>query len=62
MNNLDKLIDAGVVPDDHTLSDEDSSVIESLSPLEVQSLVDLKHKLGEDFLQRNVHDAANCFL
>jgi hypothetical protein len=62
MTNLEKLIEAGVVPPDHTLTDDDSSVIENLSHLEVACLVDLKQKLGEDFIQRNLRDAANCFL
>jgi hypothetical protein len=62
MTNLEKLIEAGIVPLDHTLSDDDSLVIENLSHLELACLVDLKHKLGDEFLQRNIRDAANCFL
>ena len=62
MSNLVTLVAAGVVPEDHTLSDDDCLVVENLSPLEVQCLVDLKTKLGDDFLRRNTSDAANFFL
>jgi len=62
MSNLDTLIAAGVVPQDHTLSDSDVAAVEGLSASEVQSMVDLKCKLGDDFLRRNTSDAANFFL
>ncbi len=61
-SNLEKLKTAGVVPDDHTLTDADTSTIENLSDQEVQSLISLKQKLGADFVQRNTRDAPNCFL
>ncbi len=62
MDNLTKLMSAGVVPQDHTLTDDDIGVIHSLSDDEVQSLVGLKEKLGEDFIRRNGQNVANCFL
>jgi hypothetical protein len=62
MTNLEKLIKAGVVPPDHTLTDDDTLIIENLSHLEVECLVDLKQKLGDEFLRRNIRDSANCFL
>lgn len=62
MSNLETLLAAGVVPQDHTLTDEDTSTIEALSDSEVQLLIGLKQKLGDEFLQRNSGDIANCFL
>ena len=62
MSNLETLIAAGVVPEDHTLTDDDSQVIETLSHHEGQTLVSLKEKLGDDLLRRNCSDAANFFL
>ena len=62
MDNLTKLMTAGVVPQDHTLTDDDIGVIHSLSDDEVQSLVSLKEKLGDDFIRRNGQNVANCFL
>ena len=62
MTNLEHLTKAGLVPQDHTLSDDDKKTIESLHPQEVQTLVGLKEKLGHDFLKRNTRDAANCII
>jgi len=62
VTNVQTLISHGVVPQDHTLTQDDHSAIESLSVEEIQCLVQLKHKLGDDFLKRNTRDAANCFL
>jgi hypothetical protein len=62
MRNLEKLIAAGVVPEDNTLSREDIAVIENLSNLELHCLIDLKETLGLEFLERNGRDSANCIL
>ena len=62
MDNLTILMSAGVVPDDHTLTEEDIGVIHTLSDTEVQALISLKQKLGDDFIQRNGQHVANCFL
>ncbi len=62
MANLDALINAGMIPPDHTLTDNDIQVINNLSSEEVDTLIAVKNRLGDDFLQRNVADAPNCFL
>ena len=63
MSNLETLIAAGIVPEDHTLSDDDSQVIETLTHHEVQALVSLKEKLGDDLIRRNCgSDVPNFFL
>jgi len=54
---------AGVVPDDHTLTDADLGIIAALTAAEVEALINLKQKLGDDFIQRNgCQNIANCFL
>ncbi len=62
MDNLKKLTSAGVVPHDHTLTDADLGIIAALTAAEVEALINLKHKLGDDFIQRNGKNVANCFL
>jgi hypothetical protein len=62
MSNVEKLKAAGVVPHDHKLTDGDHSTIENLSDHEVQSLINLKQKLGDEFVKRNTRDTPNCFI
>lgn len=62
MDNLTTLKSAGVVPQDHTLTDADLAIIAALTAIEVQALINLKQKLGDDFIQRNGQNVANCFL
>ena len=62
MDNLTTLTSAGVVPQDHTLTDADLGIIAALTAVEVQALINLKQKLGDDFIQRNSQNVANCFL
>ena len=62
MENLDLLISAGVIPQNHTLSAGDIEVVNELSSEEVDALIAVKFRLGDDFLQRNIKVAPNCFL
>jgi hypothetical protein len=62
VDNLTTLMSAGVVPQDHTLTDDDLGVIQTLTDVEIQALINLKQKLGDDFIQRNGQNVANCFL
>jgi hypothetical protein len=62
MENLDVLISAGVIPQNHTLSADDIEAVNELSHAEVDTLIAVKFRLGDDFLQRNVKVAPNCFL
>jgi len=59
MNNVDTLIAAGIIPQNHTLTSADMAAINDLSTDEVNTIISLKTKLGGDFLQRN---RANCLL
>jgi hypothetical protein len=62
VDNLNTLMSAGVVPQDHTLTDADLGTIAALTAAEVAALINLKQKLGDDFIQRNGQNVANCFL
>ena len=62
MDNLTTLMSAGVVPEDHTLTDADLGIIAALTAAEIAALINLKQKLGDDFIQRNGQNVANCFL
>ena len=62
MENLTTLMSAGVVPQDHTLTDADLAIVAALTAVEVEVLINLKQKLGDDFIQRNTQNVANCFL
>jgi hypothetical protein len=62
MANLDALMSAGVIPDDHTLTKDDIEIINGLKAEEIKALIDLKIKLGEEFLRRNLLAKPNCFL
>ena len=62
MSKLEKLKAAGVVPHDHTLSEADVTIIENLHDHEVDTLIHLKQKLGDDFVKRNTRDTPNCIL
>ena len=62
MDNLTTLMSAGVVPQDHTLTDADLGIIAALTAAEIAALINLKQKLGDDFIQRNGQNVANCFL
>ena len=62
MDNLNALMSAGVVPEDHSLTDDDLGIIAALNAAEIEALINLKQKLGDDFIQRNGQNVANCFL
>jgi hypothetical protein len=62
MENLDALISAGVIPQPNTLTQPDIEAINALSHAEVDALIAVKFRLGDDFLERNIRVAPNCFL
>jgi len=62
MENLDVLISAGVIPQTNTLTAGDIEAINELSHEEVDALIAVKFRLGDDFLQRNIKITPNCFL
>jgi len=54
MTNLERLKQAGLVPDDYEFDASEQAAIESLSNQEVDSLISSKEKLGEDFMNAHV--------
>jgi hypothetical protein len=63
MSNIEALKAANVIPQNHTLTSDDIDTINDLSPSEVDTIIALKAKLGDEFIQRNVSNGpANCFL
>ena len=54
MTNLERLKQAGMVPDDYEFNSSEEAAIESLSSQEVDSLISSKNKLGEDFINTHV--------
>ncbi len=53
MTNVEKLQAAKILPVPHKLSKSDEDKINALDPNEVKAVVDIKSKLGDDFIQRN---------
>jgi hypothetical protein len=53
MTNVEKLQDAKVLPVPHKLSKADEDKVNGLKPEEVDALIHVKAKLGDDFIQRN---------
>lgn len=52
-NNVQQLISAGVLKDDHNLSEDDQQQINSLSSAEINHLISVGGKLDADFYERN---------
>ncbi|HTP43283.1 MAG TPA: hypothetical protein VMJ13_01900 [Candidatus Acidoferrum sp.] len=53
MTNVQKLQAANILPTPSKLSHSDEELINSLDSSEVDTLVDVKAQLGDDFIQRN---------
>jgi hypothetical protein len=53
MLNWKLLEEAGLISKDHEFSKEDRRLLESLSEDEVEALISIKKKLGENFFRRN---------
>lgn len=53
MNNVQRLMQAGLIQANAALSPADQQLINSLTDDEVSALISVKGKLGDDFVQRN---------
>ncbi len=58
MSNLDTLTNAGLITGGANFSDADKTLIESLTAEEVNSLVSVRRKLGQAFMDRNTSATA----
>lgn len=54
MVNVDRLQAAGLLNDPHQLTDDEVATVNQLSPAEVDALISVHAKLGEDFFARKV--------
>jgi hypothetical protein len=52
MGNIEKLMQAGIIPGGMALSDADQEVINSLTDQEVAALISIKGKLTPEFTQK----------
>lgn len=62
MSNVERLQQAGLIPDPSKLSASDTAKVNALSADEVSALISVKQQLGDDFLTQNVVRSANCFI
>ena len=53
MSILERLERAGLIRSGHRFSEEDKRLIESLSEGEAEALINVKRKVGDEFLKRN---------
>jgi hypothetical protein len=56
MSNVEKLQQAGLLQTEHQLTDDELQTVNQLSPAEVDALISVKAKLGDDFFKRKVQD------
>ena len=54
--NVEVLQGAGIVHKNHTMNEHDQKLLNSLSKSEVDALISIKNKLGEDFLRKTTKD------
>jgi hypothetical protein len=53
---MERLKDAGIVHPQHTMSEHDQRLVETLSKEEVEALISVKHKLGDDFVKKTMKE------
>jgi hypothetical protein len=51
-NNRARLEQAGIIKKGHVFSPEDTATLDRLTPQEVETLIQVGQKLGQDFLDR----------
>ncbi len=56
MSNVDRLQQAGLIQVQHTLTDDETNTINQLSGSEVDALISVRAKLGDDFFTKKVPD------
>lgn len=54
MSNLERLQAAGLIEVNHTLTPDEVNSINQLTPAEVDALISVRAKLGDDFFNRKV--------
>ena len=56
MSNVERLQQAGLIQTHNPLTDDEIQSINQLSPAEVDALISVRAKLGDDFFKRKVQD------
>ena len=54
MTNAEKLQQAGLIDSAHPLNEDEVASVNQLSPAEVEALISIRAKLGDDFFNRKV--------
>ena len=54
--NMERLTEAGIVHPQHTMSEQDQQLVEKLSKEEVEALISIRHKLGDDFIKKTAKE------
>ena len=54
MTNVDRLQQAGLIQTPHPLTEDEIDSLNKLSSAEVDALISVRMKLGDDFFQRKV--------
>ena len=54
MTNVEKLQQAGLIQTEHPLTDDEIQSVNQLSSAEVDALISVRAKLGDDFFNRKV--------
>ncbi len=56
MSNVERLQQAGLIQVHHPLTDAETTSVNQLSSAEVDALISVRAKLGDDFFQRKVKE------
>jgi hypothetical protein len=54
MTNVESLQQAGLIQTAHPLTDDEIASVNQLSPAEIDALISVRAKLGDDFFSRKV--------
>ena len=55
MTNVENLQQAGLIQTAHPLTSDEIASVNQLSPAEIDALISVRAKLGDDFFSRKVH-------
>ena len=55
-SNMERLQEAGIVHPHHKMSEEDQQLVETLTREEVETLISVKNKLGDNFIRKTAKE------
>jgi len=59
VTNVERLQQAGLIQTEHPLTDDEIQSVNQLSPAEIDALISVRAKLGDDFFTRKVQVGDN---